>query len=133
MNQHILQVNGITKAFAGNKVLDDVSFDIIPGEVHTLIGENGAGKSTLMKIIGGIYTRDRGTVVYDGKEAVFNSPLEAMESGISIVHQELSLAENISVAQNIFCHREPKTNWDLSSGKSCIRWLPIFSNRWVLI
>lgn len=108
MNQYILEVNGITKSFAGNKVLDDVSFDIIPGEVHTLIGENGAGKSTLMKIIGGIYTKDQGTINYDGKEVYFNSPLEAMESGISIVHQELSLAENISVAQNIYCHREPK-------------------------
>ena len=117
MIQNILEVSEITKAFAGNKVLDNVSFDILPGEVHTLIGENGAGKSTLMKIIGGIYSKDSGTIRYEGRDVYFSSPLEAMESGISIVHQELSLAENISVAQNIFCHREPKNKlgfiqWD---------------------
>jgi len=108
MVQNILEVNGINKAFSGNYVLKNVSFDIKEGEVHTLIGENGAGKSTLMKIIGGIYSKDSGTVVYDGANIDFTSPIEAMNNGISIVHQELSLAENISVAQNIFCHREPK-------------------------
>jgi len=108
MEQNILEVNGINKAFSGNYVLKNVSFDIKEGEVHTLIGENGAGKSTLMKIIGGIYSKDSGTIVYDGADIDFTSPIEAMNNGISIVHQELSLAENISVAQNIFCHREPK-------------------------
>ena len=108
MEQNILEVNGINKAISGNYVLKNVSFDIKEGEVHTLIGENGAGKSTLMKIIGGIYSKDSGNIVYDGANIDFTSPIEAMNNGISIVHQELSLAENISVAQNIFCHREPK-------------------------
>ncbi|MCF7941483.1 MAG: sugar ABC transporter ATP-binding protein [Spirochaetia bacterium] len=110
MNHYVMEVRNINKAFAGNEVLKDVSFDIIPGEVHTLIGENGAGKSTLMKIIGGIYSKDSGTILYNGQQVEFTSPIEAMQSGISIVHQELSLAENISVAQNIYCHREPKNS-----------------------
>jgi len=107
MGKKILEVQHIDKSFSGNKVLKDVSMDIMEGEVHTIIGENGAGKSTLMKIIGGIYSKDNGTILLDGQESTINTPADAMAKGISIVHQELSLAENISIAQNIFCHREP--------------------------
>lgn len=107
MAEKILQVKNINKAFAGNRVLKDVSMDIISGEVHTIVGENGAGKSTLMKIIGGIYSKDSGTVFLDGNEVSITTPAEAMANRISIVHQELSLAANVSIAQNIFCHREP--------------------------
>jgi ribose transport system ATP-binding protein len=70
----ILEVRNIDKAFAGNKVLKDVSLDIIEGEVHTIVGENGAGKSTLMKIIGGIYTKDAGTIHIDGEEVSLHTP-----------------------------------------------------------
>ena len=102
----ILRVDRINKSFAGNKVLDDVSFSIYAGQVHSLVGENGAGKSTLMKIIGGIYQPDSGTMHYDGKTVSFNDPQHAMQNGIAIVHQELSLVPNQNVAQNIFVRRE---------------------------
>lgn len=103
----ILELSGIDKSFSANKVLKSVSVGFRKGEVHAVVGENGAGKSTLMKIIGGIYTRDEGEVVFNGESVRFDSPSEAMKNGISIVHQELSLADNLSVAQNIFSHREP--------------------------
>lgn len=103
----ILQLSGIDKSFASNKVLKAVTVDFQKGEVHAVVGENGAGKSTLMKIIGGIYSRDDGEILFNGQPVRFDSPSEAMKNGISIVHQELSLADNLSVAQNIFSHREP--------------------------
>lgn len=105
----ILSVEGVCKSFSGNNVLNDISFDIVPGEVHSVVGENGAGKSTLMKIIGGIYQADAGSIVFDGKQVHFSNPWQAMQEGISIVHQELSLVPNLNVAQNIFVRRE-KTN-----------------------
>jgi len=113
MSEKILEVKNISKAFAGNRVLKNVSLDILSGEVHTIVGENGAGKSTLMKIIGGIYTKDAGTIYLDGQEVSISSPSEAIVNRISIVHQELSLAANISIAQNIFCHREPTNAFGL--------------------
>ena len=105
MANTILEVRNINKAFAGNLVLKDVSLKIKAGEVHTIVGENGAGKSTLMKIIGGIYSKDSGSVFLDGNEVSIATPAEAISNRISIVHQELSLAANVSIAQNIFCHR----------------------------
>lgn len=107
MANTILEVRNINKAFAGNLVLKDVSLKIKAGEVHTIVGENGAGKSTLMKIIGGIYSKDSGSIFLDGNEVSIATPAEAISNRISIVHQELSLAANVSIAQNIFCHREP--------------------------
>ena len=103
----ILELSGIDKSFSSNKVLKSVTVGFRRGEVHAVVGENGAGKSTLMKIIGGIYTRDDGEIVFNGEPVRFDSPSEAMRNGISIVHQELSLADNLTVAQNIFSHREP--------------------------
>lgn len=103
----ILELSGIDKSFAANKVLKAVTVGFRKGEVHAVVGENGAGKSTLMKIIGGIYSRDEGEILFNGESVRFDSPSEAMKNGISIVHQELSLADNLSVAQNIFSHREP--------------------------
>lgn len=105
-NSTVLRVEGIDKSFSGNKVLDNVSFSVKRGHVHSLVGENGAGKSTLMKIIGGIYQRDAGHIQLEGKEVSFRDPWHAMQNGISIVHQELSLAPNLNVAQNIFVRRE---------------------------
>lgn len=103
----ILEVKQISKSFAGNHVLQEISFRVESGQVHALIGENGAGKSTLMNIIGGIHQPDGGQIFFDGRPVVFANPMEAMKNGISIVHQELSLAPNMNLAQNIFLRREP--------------------------
>jgi len=103
----ILRLQGITKSFAGNRVLDDVSVEFERGRCYAVVGENGAGKSTLMKIIGGIYRPDAGTILYEGQPVQFHSAAEAMARGISVIHQELSLVGNLSIAHNIFCNREP--------------------------
>jgi ribose transport system ATP-binding protein len=102
----ILRVEGINKSFAGNKVLHDVSFDIWAGKVHSLVGENGAGKSTLINIIGGVHRPDSGTIYLDGRPISFTNPWQAKQHGISIVYQELSHAQNMKVAQNIYIRRE---------------------------
>ncbi len=106
MSQPILAMKGISKAFAGVPALREVFFDLCRGEVHALMGENGAGKSTLMKILTGIYTRDAGEILLDGKPITFANPREAQEAGIVIVHQELNLMPHLTVAQNIFIGRE---------------------------
>jgi ABC-type sugar transport system ATPase subunit len=106
MAEAILSLRNISKSFTSNKVLDSVSVDFEKGRCYAVVGENGAGKSTLMKIIGGIHWPDSGSVFLEGKEVRFNTASDAIAHGISIVHQELSLAGNLSVAQNIFCHRE---------------------------
>lgn len=102
----VLKVEGIYKSFAGNRVLDEVTFSVEAGQVHALVGENGAGKSTLMNIIGGLHQPDQGVIYLNGQSSSFVDPLQAMHSGISLVHQELSLAPNLNVAQNIFVGRE---------------------------
>lgn len=101
-SENILEVKGITKEFPGVKALDDVSFSIKKGTIHALVGENGAGKSTLIKILAGIYQSYAGTVILDGEEVKFPTPSAAEKSGISVVHQELKLAETLSIAENIF-------------------------------
>ncbi|MGG1314044.1 sugar ABC transporter ATP-binding protein [Cohnella laeviribosi] len=97
----VLQLNGITKSFPGVKSLDNVHFELRKGEVHALVGENGAGKSTLMKIIGGVYKPDEGEIVYRGQIVQWQSPQQARNSGISVIHQELKLAANLSIAENV--------------------------------
>ena len=104
--RNLLEIRHVSKSFSGNTVLRDINLGIAEGEVHALVGENGAGKSTLMKIIGGIIPSDGGEILFDGKSVHFGSPMEAMNAGISIVHQELSLAQNLTVAQNIYFRRE---------------------------
>jgi ABC-type sugar transport system ATPase subunit len=103
----ILQVKGISKTFPGVKALTDISIDFYPGEVHALLGENGAGKSTLIKIISGVYTPTEGKVYLDGKECDFNSPRKALDAGIAVIHQELSIANDLTVAENIYLGAEP--------------------------
>lgn len=105
----ILEMRGIKKAFSGVTVLDDVQFDLKRGEVHALIGENGAGKSTLMKIMNGIYTKDAGEIFIDGKKTELGNIASAKELGISIIHQELSLVPEMTVAENVFLGRMPST------------------------
>jgi len=99
----------LTKTFPGVVAVDKVDFDVRPGEIHALVGENGAGKSTLIKILGGVYPPDGGQVVMDGREVVFSSTHESLASGISVIYQEFNLVPDLSVAENIFIGREPKT------------------------
>jgi ribose transport system ATP-binding protein len=101
-------MKGIEKRFPGVHALMDVSFELLPGEVHALMGENGAGKSTLMKILGGIYTKDDGEVLVGGEAVEIESPRAAQDLGNSMIHQELSLMNDLTVAQNIFIGREPR-------------------------
>ena len=102
-----LQAVHIHKIFPGVKALTDVSIDFYPGEVHALLGENGAGKSTLIKILSGVYTPTEGTVLFEGKEVHFTAPREALDAGIAVIHQELSIAYDLTVAENIFLGSEP--------------------------
>ena len=106
MGEVILEMKEIDKSFPGVHALDHVSFDVRKGEVHALMGENGAGKSTLMKVLTGIYSKDSGSIIYDGKEVAFTNPREAQEAGVVIVHQELNMMGHLTVAQNIFIGRE---------------------------
>src|SRR5208337_1345874 len=114
----MLQAKAVSKSFFSNKVLDSVDFDVRRGEVHALVGENGAGKSTLINIIGGIFERDSGEIIFDGKEVNFTQPLEAMGAGISVVHQELSLVPNATVAENIFLRREKRNAFGLNDWRA---------------
>ncbi len=102
----ILTMKGIDKSFPGVHALDHVDLEIRKGEVHALMGENGAGKSTLMKVLTGIYSKDEGTITYEGKEVTFSNPREAQAAGVVIVHQELNMMGHLTVAQNIFIGRE---------------------------
>jgi ribose transport system ATP-binding protein len=103
----LLRMEHITKTFSGITVLDDVGFDVRPGEVHALIGENGAGKSTLMKIVTGIYEADRGQVFWKDQPVQIKSPHQAHDLGINIVHQELMLVPQLSIGENVFLGRHP--------------------------
>lgn len=107
MAETILSVHGIQKYFPGVHALDDVHLELQKGEVLALVGENGAGKSTLMKILTGIYAKDAGTIEILGKEVEITSPKHAQELGLSIVHQELNLMQDLTVAENIYIGREP--------------------------
>ena len=104
----LLSLTGVSKEFPGVKALNNVHFDLNKGEVHAIVGENGAGKSTLMKILSGIYKKDSGDIVYQGKHVNVVSPNEAQKLGISIIHQELNLMPDLTVAQNIFIGREDR-------------------------
>ena len=106
----ILEMRGISKTFPGVKALSDVSLTVYPGEIHALMGENGAGKSTLMKILSGAYHADPGGEIrIDGRPVVIGDPLAARHHGIAIIYQELSLAPNLSVAENMLLGREHKS------------------------
>jgi ribose transport system ATP-binding protein len=109
MSDTILKVENISKGFPGVQALDKVSFELRKGEVHALVGENGAGKSTLMKILSGVYRPDAGKVMYKGKEVHFQNARESSEAGIGIIYQELNLIPHLTVAQNIYIGREPRT------------------------
>jgi len=105
----LLEVRGISKRFGATPALTDVSFDIRPGEIHSLTGENGAGKSTLMKIITGNYAPDSGEILIGGRPVSFSSPKDAHEHGIAIIHQELNTIPEMTVAENLSLGQEPNT------------------------
>jgi ribose transport system ATP-binding protein len=113
----ILNIKEISKAFPGVQALDKVSLELKKGEIHAILGENGAGKSTLMKILSGVYSKDSGEIYFDGKLTNIGSPRTAQNLGISIIHQELNLAQNIGVHQNIFMGRLPTKYWGLIDWK----------------
>lgn len=108
MGETILTMKGIDKSFPGVHALDHVDLEIRRGEVLALMGENGAGKSTLMKVLTGIYKKDSGTITYEGREVEYANPRQAQADGIVIVHQELNMMGDLTVAQNIFIGREPR-------------------------
>jgi ribose transport system ATP-binding protein len=107
--QPVLALRGVTKRFGGATALDGVDFDLLPGEIHGLIGENGAGKSTLMKILSGVHTPDEGEIVLRGAPVRFTSPAEAKARGIGMIYQELSSMPALTVAENVFLGRQPTT------------------------
>ena len=111
--QPFIRLEHVEKSFPGVKALDDVSLDIIPGEVHALVGENGAGKSTLIKILAGVYNLDAGSCYIDEEEVIFQKPKDAIEKGINVIYQELNLINDLSVAENIFLGKMPKTKYGL--------------------
>lgn len=102
----LLQLKGIDKAFPGVKALSGAALNVYAGRVMALVGENGAGKSTMMKVLTGIYTRDAGSLLWLGKETTFNGPKSSQEAGIGIIHQELNLIPQLTIAENIFLGRE---------------------------
>ena len=103
----MLQMEGIVKEFPGVRALEEVDFELNSGEVHVLLGENGAGKSTLIKILSGVYPKDKGRILLDGQEVAIGSPRRARELGVRTIYQELNLVPQLSVAENIFLGEEP--------------------------
>src|SRR5689334_6309468 len=109
----ILELQDITKSFGGVEALRGVDFALLPGEIHGLVGENGAGKSTLMKIIAGVHSEFSGRFLLDGQETRFRSTRDAHAAGIAMVHQELSVAPDRAVAENVFLGSQPTTRLGL--------------------
>ncbi len=108
MADPLVLMEDIDKSFPGVHALDGCGFELRPGEIHALVGENGAGKSTLMKVLAGVYRKDRGRIHYQGREVTISGPRAAQQLGISMIHQELNLMPHLTVAQNIFIGREPR-------------------------
>ena len=101
MTTPMLQMTGITKRFPGVVANDGVDLTVLPGQVHTLLGENGAGKSTLMKILYGLYTPDEGTIELNGAPVTITSPADAIRQGIGMIHQHFMLVPTLTVAENV--------------------------------
>jgi len=118
MESTLLLMKGVYKSFPGVKALQDVDFDLRAGEVHALLGENGAGKSTLMKILGGIYSIDKGQIFINGKEVHINSVRDAIKHRISLIHQEIVLVTQMTIAENIYLGRELKDGFGLVDKKA---------------
>ncbi len=123
-NNPSLMMNGIGKSFPGVRALNNVDFLLRRGEIHALMGENGAGKSTLIKVLTGVYLMDEGSISMDGNPVVIRSPQDAQKHGISTVYQEVNLCPNLTVAENLFLGREPRTmgliDWKKMNRKAAI-------------
>src|SRR3954447_14591550 len=105
----LLEMRGITKSYPGVAALVGVDFSVAAGEVHALVGENGAGKSTLMRILAGAERRDAGEIRIEDRPVALDSPHQALAQGIAMIYQELNLVPHLSVAENLFLGREPRT------------------------
>jgi rhamnose transport system ATP-binding protein len=106
-----IELIDIYKSFGSTRVLEGVSFTLFPGEVHSLMGENGAGKSTLVKIVAGVHLSDQGALRVNGREVLFRSPSQAQQAGVSVIYQEPTLFRDLSIAENVFMHRQPTTRY----------------------
>ncbi|MER3438711.1 MAG: sugar ABC transporter ATP-binding protein [Chloroflexota bacterium] len=113
----VLELRGVTKRFGGAVALTSVDFDLLPGEIHGLVGENGAGKSTLMKILSGVHTPDEGQFLLRGEPVRFHSPAEAKARGIGMIYQELTVMPSLTVAENVFLGRQPTNRLGLVDWK----------------
>jgi ribose transport system ATP-binding protein len=127
MKQPILELKGIHKSFPGVKALDDACLNVYPGRVMALVGENGAGKSTLMKVLTGIHPLDKGEIFYENKPVNFTGPRHSQEAGISIIHQELNLIPELTIAENIFLGRE------ITNAFGAIKWSVMFDEAQILL
>ena len=111
MSEPLLSIRNLTKIFGGLIAVDKMSLDVRRGEVVGLLGDNGAGKSTLIKCVSGVYHPEEGEIAFDGKPAVFATPMDARRAGIETIYQDLALANNLDVGANIFLGREVKKRW----------------------
>jgi simple sugar transport system ATP-binding protein len=108
LSEPILSVRNVSKTFGAVQALNRVSFDVLPGQVVAVAGDNGAGKSTIIKAISGVFRHDEGEILLGGKPIDFATPQEARNNGIETIYQDLALADNLSIGENIFLGREPK-------------------------
>src|SRR5207249_1611295 len=106
-----LELRGITKAFGSVQALDDVDFEVRAGQVMALVGDNGAGKSTLIKCVAGIHPIDGGEILWDGEHVDIHGPKDSARHGIEVVYQDLALADNLDVVQNMFLGRETRSTF----------------------
>ncbi|MDO4232791.1 MAG: ATP-binding cassette domain-containing protein, partial [Lautropia sp.] len=116
-NEFLLEMRGVNKTFPGVKALDNAQLMVRPHSVHALMGENGAGKSTLLKCLFGIYHADAGEILFCGKPVSFKTSKEALENGISMVHQELNLVTQVTVMDNLWLGRYPQKGPFIDHGK----------------
>ena len=113
-----IEMQHIEKVFGTNQVLFDAGIDIVPGEVHALMGENGAGKSTMMNILTGVHEKNGGLIKINGQETTFSGPKEAEENGISFIHQELNVLPDMTIEQNLFLNKEIRKAFGLLNEKA---------------
>ena len=124
MKETICEMTHINKVFPGTQALNDVSFDIRTGEIHALLGTNGSGKSTLVNILAGTFPQTSGDIIFEGEKATFNHPSQAIKRGIVLIHQELKLMPEMTVAENIFFGRFirhpklPTIDWKATNQKA---------------
>jgi D-xylose transport system ATP-binding protein len=111
LTEPILQLRGVNKSFGPVQVLHDVDFVVRAGEVTALVGDNGAGKTTLVKCVAGIHPIDSGEILFEGKPVVIHAPTDAAHLGIEVVYQDLALADNLDIVQNMFLGRERGRSW----------------------